>query len=115
MVTLNGNIFLYSWYCHVIDKDTLNNELESLLVRSGFTILKTVEHEFSPQGYTGIFLLSESHLAVHTFPENGISWIELASCSEEKYLQFRNLIALSFLYGKECVNIELQPHDKKGN
>ena len=37
-----------------------------------FEILGEVEHVFQPQGYTLLFLLSESHLSLHTFPEKSI-------------------------------------------
>ena len=33
--------------------------------------LGEVYHDFSPQGFTGVVCLSESHLSVHTWPENG--------------------------------------------
>jgi S-adenosylmethionine decarboxylase len=35
-----------------------------------------------------LFLLSESHFAIHTFPEEGQSYIELSSCVFEPFLKF---------------------------
>jgi S-adenosylmethionine/arginine decarboxylase-like enzyme len=32
--------------------------------------------------------LAESHLAVHTWPEKHVAWIEIASCIEDKYRKF---------------------------
>ena len=38
-------------------------------------------HEFPPPGgITGLFLLTESHLACHTYPENGIATFNLYCC-----------------------------------
>ena len=38
-------------------------------------------HQFpSPGGVTGLFLLSESHLACHTYPEDGIATFNLYCC-----------------------------------
>ncbi len=47
-----------------------------------FTILEEVEHVFQPQGYTLLFLLSESHLSVHTFPEKKYLSFDLYTCRE---------------------------------
>jgi len=47
-----------------------------------------MEHNFAPQGYTAIWLLSESHFAIHTFPEEHKTYIELSSCNREMYDRF---------------------------
>ncbi|HJQ69475.1 MAG TPA: S-adenosylmethionine decarboxylase [Blastocatellia bacterium] len=40
-------------------------------------------HEFPPPGgVTGLFLLTESHLACHTYPESGIATFNLYCCRE---------------------------------
>ncbi|MCP4181429.1 MAG: spermidine synthase [bacterium] len=58
------------------------------LTLSGFDILNISEHHFKPQGYTALFLLSESHLAIHTFPEEETAYIELSSCIKEPFDEF---------------------------
>jgi S-adenosylmethionine decarboxylase len=37
--------------------------------------------EFSPHGYTGYFLLAESHASIHTWPEHGYCAIDLFTCN----------------------------------
>ena len=64
---------------------------EGILRKSGFNILGKVEHYFHPQGYTLLFLLAESHFAIHTFPEYEKTYIELSSCNEEYYKKFLEL------------------------
>lgn len=66
----------------------LKNTFSELLELSGFDILNFQEHYFEPQGYTALWLLGESHLAIHTFPEEKKSYIELSSCNEDYYLNF---------------------------
>ncbi len=63
---------------------------DDILRRSGFNVLNVSEHHFQPQGYTALWLLCESHFAVHTFPEFGRSYIELSSCNLEYYQNFLN-------------------------
>ena len=47
-----------------------------------YEILGEVEHVFQPYGYTLLFLLSESHLSVHTFPEKKYISFDLYTCRE---------------------------------
>lgn len=44
------------------------------------TVLSTAKHDFPGGGLTGIVLIAESHLAIHTWPEDNYMWIELATC-----------------------------------
>ena len=64
---------------------------DELLKKSGFNILCFTDHHFTPQGYTALWLLTESHFAVHTFPEFGKTYIELSSCNLDYFNQFLNL------------------------
>ena len=57
----------------------------SILRCAGFTVLDVLEHRFTPFGYTALFLLCESHLAIHTFPEEGRTYVELSSCNYEYF------------------------------
>jgi S-adenosylmethionine decarboxylase len=52
--------------------------------KGNFRILKTGFHKFKPQGMTGFFLLSESHLSFHTWPEENHMAVDLFTCGEEK-------------------------------
>ena len=64
---------------------------DEILKMSGFNILCFTDHHFTPQGYTALWLLTESHFAVHTFPEFGKTYIELSSCNLDYFNQFLNL------------------------
>ena len=37
-------------------------------------------HQFEPQGLTGIVLLAESHISIHTWPERGEAAIDVFTC-----------------------------------
>lgn len=45
------------------------------------TVLGSMDHHFEPQGYSIVLILEESHLSLHTWPENGYVSIDLFSCS----------------------------------
>lgn len=72
------------------DKDYLKNIFETLLKKSNFNILSFTDYAFEPFGYTALWLLAESHLAVHTFPEHGKAYFELSSCNLDKSSSFKN-------------------------
>ena len=53
---------------------------EALLLaarRCGSTIIQHHFHQFSPHGVTGIILIAESHISVHTWPENGFAAVDI--------------------------------------
>ena len=40
-------------------------------------------HKFSPQGITGVVLLAESHIAIHSWPEYQYIAIDIFTCGEK--------------------------------
>jgi S-adenosylmethionine decarboxylase len=46
------------------------------------TVIKVMTHKFSPIGMTGIVLLSESHISIHTWPEFGYVAVDIYTCGE---------------------------------
>jgi S-adenosylmethionine decarboxylase len=47
---------------------------------SGATVLGESFHQFSPQGVSGVILIAESHLCVHTWPEHGYAGADIFTC-----------------------------------
>jgi S-adenosylmethionine decarboxylase len=47
-----------------------------------FSVLGKLEHQFSPQGCSLVYLLSESHISVHTFPEKNYIAMDIYTCRE---------------------------------
>lgn len=87
----NAAMWVNIWYLEITDPKILNDALGEMLQTSGFTIVGEKDYHFSPFGYTKTFLLSESHCALHTWPEINKTWIEVASCNQEKLLAFASL------------------------
>ncbi|MBR2241439.1 MAG: S-adenosylmethionine decarboxylase [Clostridia bacterium] len=72
------------------DERNFIEEIEKELVNSGFHVLNKCEHFFEPYGYTGLWLLSESHFAIHSFPEEDKIYVELTSCVDGPFNKFKN-------------------------
>ncbi len=78
----------YNTWIEETDPTLLKNAFDRKLKQAGFGVLNLTEHHFTPFGYTAIWLLSESHFAIHTFPEKGKSYIELSSCVKKQFDDF---------------------------
>lgn len=92
---IEAKIYNHSLWVTETDPEQLKKQFNHALEQSGFTIIQFNEHHFENQGYTCFWLLAESHLAIHTFPESNISYIELSSCNHEKLLHFKVQISAS--------------------
>ncbi|MFW5878642.1 MAG: adenosylmethionine decarboxylase [Myxococcota bacterium] len=60
--------------------------LESILKQTAVdldcTVVEQVFHRFAPHGVSGVVVIAESHLAIHTWPECGYAAVDLFTCSE---------------------------------
>lgn len=50
--------------------------------KAGATIISSSFHHFSPQGVSGVVVIAESHLAIHTWPEYGYAAVDVFTCGQ---------------------------------
>ncbi|MEO1590327.1 MAG: polyamine aminopropyltransferase [Cyanobacteria bacterium J06632_22] len=73
---------------HGCSAEVLNDvpRIESSMVNaakeSGATIISSVFHHFSPFGVSGVVVIQESHLAIHTWPEYRYAAVDLFTCGD---------------------------------
>jgi S-adenosylmethionine decarboxylase proenzyme len=60
----------------------LKDLLREICKINDFNILNEVEHQFVPIGCSVLFLLSESHLSIHTFPEKNHMSFDIYTCRQ---------------------------------
>lgn len=72
---------------------SLQSIFTSILNRTEFTILGSIFHKFNcgGEGVTGVYLLSESHLSFHTYPEYSYISIDLYTCGKDCLLAVREI------------------------
>lgn len=71
------------WGGRVIEnKEKIKEILLEATRRAEDTPLQVVVHKFNPQGLSGVVLLSESHISVHTWPEVGYVGVDVFTCGE---------------------------------
>ena len=64
------------------DEAFLRNAITSAAKRAGATLLNLITHRFDPQGVTGLALLAESHISIHTWPESGYAAVDVFTCGD---------------------------------
>ncbi|MFL1780870.1 Adenosylmethionine decarboxylase [Candidatus Hepatincolaceae symbiont of Richtersius coronifer] len=47
---------------------------------TGATVLHSYMHHFTPQGVSGVVVLAESHISIHTWPERGYAALDIFVC-----------------------------------
>ena len=114
---MKAQMFNIRFWSSEVKPEILKNTISKILIQSNFTIEEYNQKKFEPQGFSCVWLISESHCAVHTFPEENKSYIELSSCNLDKLLAFQksilnsltscNLISTSFLPISQDFNISL--------
>ena len=78
----------YSEWVSETRPDILVAHYREMLLECGFKICSEQYKFFEPFGFTALFLLSESHFAIHTFPEQKKTYIELSSCVDTPFDNF---------------------------
>ncbi|MGB1416212.1 MAG: adenosylmethionine decarboxylase [Synechococcus sp.] len=64
------------------DEAFLRTTITTAAKRAGATLLNLITHRFEPQGVTGLALLAESHISIHTWPESGYAAIDVFTCGD---------------------------------
>ena len=62
------------------DLSTVESILLGAAQTAGLTAVSSAPHRFAPQGLSAVIILSESHIAAHTWPESGDGYVTLTSC-----------------------------------
>ena len=72
----------------------LLDELIRCALAAGATVVDSLIHQFSPHGLSGVVVIAESHITIHTWPEHQYSAIDIFTCGEENIAKsiYENII-----------------------
>jgi S-adenosylmethionine decarboxylase proenzyme len=62
------------------DLDLLRKVMLEAATECGAVVLGDSFHRFSPQGVSGVVIIAESHLSIHTWPEYGYAAVDVFTC-----------------------------------
>ena len=86
MKTLGTQLIVELYGCNkkIIDDNKL---VEKIMIEAAHaanaTVVTQTFHKFSPQGVSGVVVIAESHLAIHTWPEHGYCAIDVYTCGNQ--------------------------------
>ncbi|WP_203361513.1 adenosylmethionine decarboxylase [Bacillus sp. REN10] len=85
METMGRHVISELWGCN-LEKLNDMEKIEQIFVdaalKSGAEIREVAFHKFAPQGVSGVVIISESHLTIHSFPEHGYASIDVYTCGD---------------------------------
>ena len=64
------------------DLEAVKGALIEAAKRAQATIVDVVFHEFNPFGISGVVVIAESHLTIHTWPEYRFAAVDIFSCGD---------------------------------
>ena len=65
------------------DVDHVEESMVKAAEAAGATIINTTFHHFSPYGVSGVVVIQESHMSIHTWPEYGFAAVDLFTCGDQ--------------------------------
>ena len=66
------------------DEARIQTAFRDIVTECGATLLHIHTHKFSPQGVSGVAVLAESHISVHTWPEIGYGAFDVFMCGDSQ-------------------------------
>ncbi|MCC6888825.1 MAG: adenosylmethionine decarboxylase [Hyphomicrobiales bacterium] len=64
------------------DIDLIEATLRRCVAAAGATLLHIHLHHFQPSGVSGVAVLAESHISIHTWPEAGYAALDIFMCGK---------------------------------
>jgi S-adenosylmethionine decarboxylase len=86
MDTYSRHNIMELWECNtelLDDRKMVEKIMVDAALESGAEVREVAFHKFAPQGVSGVVVISESHLAIHTFPEHGYASIDVFTCGDK--------------------------------
>ena len=81
MKAIGRHVILEMWGCQNLDSvEIAERALREMVVALDVHLLDLRIYPFSPVGVTGMAIVSESHLVIHTWPEHGYAAVDLFTC-----------------------------------
>ncbi len=83
------------------DPDHIEAELVRAARKAGATVLSTDFHHFQPNGgVSGVVVLAESHISIHTWPERSFAAVDVFMCGECRPIDTVEVLREAFRPGR---------------
>jgi S-adenosylmethionine decarboxylase len=83
--SVGRHLVLELWGCSNLNSpDTVEQALHEIVAACDVTLLDLRVYPFEPIGVTGVAVVAESHINIHTWPELGYAAVDIFTCGERK-------------------------------
>ena len=109
----------YGCDLHILnDLELLQNHMREAVIESGATIIGSTFHKFNPHGISGVIVIAESHMALHTWPEYGYAAIDFFTCGDrvdpsKAFDYIKNILKPQKCTSKELMRGLIEPETQK--
>ena len=83
MKSLGRHLLVEYYNCDpkiLMDVERIEDILVGAAKRARAHVVDVVFHTFNPHGISGVVVIEESHLAIHTWPEHGFASVDIYTC-----------------------------------
>ncbi len=83
MKALGRHLLVEFYDCNpdvINNKELVEQYMKEAALEAGSTIVQSVFHMFQPHGVSGVVVIAESHLSIHTWPEYKYASVDLYTC-----------------------------------
>jgi S-adenosylmethionine decarboxylase proenzyme len=82
--SVGRHLIIEMWGCRNLDSsEIVERALREVVRACDLTLLDLNVYPFSPIGVTGVAVVAESHVMVHTWPEHGYAAVDVFTCGEQ--------------------------------
>ena len=85
MQRIGRHLILELWGCdaeHINSIEVIERAITQTIEACGATLLDLRVYPFTPIGVTGVAILAESHVMIHTWPEHGYAAVDIFTCGQ---------------------------------
>ncbi|MFP7171863.1 adenosylmethionine decarboxylase [Terribacillus sp. 7520-G] len=110
MDTMGRHVIAELWDCNaekLNDMQLIEQIFVDAALKSGAEVREVAFHKFAPHGVSGVVIISESHLTIHSFPEHGYASIDVYTCGNIIDPNVATDYIIDALEAKTCEKAEL--------
>ena len=120
---LGRHLILEYWdAANLNNPELVERALTEAALAGGATLLSVRTHQFAPQGVSGVAIIAESHISIHTWPEYDYAAVDIFTCGDRvdphkinevlaKYFRPKRQNVTEILRGLQTDNSEEQPEE----
>ena len=85
MQALGRQILIEFYDCQseaLTDRDRIRQYMLEAARYAGATVISDTFHHFKPDGISGVVVIAESHISIHTWPEHRYAAVDVFTCGD---------------------------------